>query len=59
LGAYKNGYLKDKAKFRELLSPMHPNFYYKEVTEEELEKIDFKSLKSPFILKPCVGFLSL
>ena len=51
--------LKDKAKFRELLSPMYPDFYYKEVTEEALEKIDFKTLKLPFVLKPCVGFLSL
>ena len=51
--------LKDKVKLRELLSPMYPNFYFKEVTEEELENIDFKSLKPPFILKPCVGFLSL
>ena len=51
--------LKDKVKFRELLSPMYPDFYYKEVTEEELEKVDFKTLKIPFVLKPCVGFLSL
>jgi hypothetical protein len=51
--------LKDKAKFRELLSPMYPSFYYKEVTEEELEKIDFETLKPPFVLKACVGFLSL
>lgn len=51
--------LKDKTKCRELLSPMYPDFFYKEATEMELEEIDFKTLKTPFVLKPAVGFLSL
>ena len=51
--------LKDKTKFRELLSPMYPDFFYKEITEIELEEIDFEALKTPFVLKPVVGFLSL
>lgn len=51
--------LKDKAKCRELLSPMYPDFFYKEITEKELEEIDLKTLKTPFILKPSIGFLSL
>ena len=51
--------LKDKAKFRKLLSPMYPDFLYQEITEKELEEIDFKTLETPFVLKPSVGFLSL
>lgn len=51
--------LKDKTKFRELLSPMYTDFFYKEITEIELEEIDFEALKTPFVLKPVVGFLSL
>lgn len=51
--------LKDKAKCRELLNPMYPDFFYKEITEKELEEIDFEILKTPFVLKPSIGFLSL
>ncbi|HBE78033.1 MAG TPA: ATP-grasp domain-containing protein [Firmicutes bacterium] len=51
--------LKDKVKFREMLRPMYPNFFYKEVTEAELEKMQGKDLKMPFVLKPAIGFLSL
>lgn len=51
--------LKDKAKFREILRPMYPDFFYKEVMEDELEKIQCKDLTMPLVLKPAVGFLSL
>lgn len=51
--------LKDKAKFRELLNSMYPDFFYKEITQKELEEIDLKTLKTPFVLKPSIGFLSL
>lgn len=49
---------KDKAKFRNLLKPLYPNFYYKELTLTELKTIDADSLKYPLIIKPVVGFLS-
>lgn len=38
---------------------MYPDFFYKEITEKDLEEIDFKTLKVPFVLKPSIGFLSL
>lgn len=49
---------KNKAKFRNLLKSLYPNFYYEEVSFENLKNIDKKSIKFPIILKPTVGFLS-
>ena len=50
---------KNKGKFRDLLSGMYPEFYYKEVLFEELETLRAKDLQFPFIIKPTVGFFSL
>ncbi len=49
---------KDKSKFRNLLKPIYPNFYFKELTYEELKNSDGANFKYPFIIKPAVGFLS-
>ncbi|ADD68580.1 conserved hypothetical protein [Denitrovibrio acetiphilus DSM 12809] len=50
---------KNKGKFRDILSGMYPDFYYKEVLLEEIEQLKLKDLKFPFIIKPSVGFFSL
>ena len=50
---------KDKVKFRELLKNMYPNFFYKEVSFNELEDLDISGIKLPFIIKPSVGFFSM
>jgi hypothetical protein len=50
---------KNKAKFRELTQSMFPKFFYKEVTINELESIQFVGLPLPFIIKPNVGFFSM
>ena len=50
---------KDKAKFRDLLKNIYPDFYYKEILYEDLEKLNTEELKFPFVLKPAIGFLSL
>jgi hypothetical protein len=50
---------KNKAKFRDLLSGMYPDFYYQEVEFEQIEHLKAKDLKFPFIIKPAVGFFSL
>lgn len=50
---------KDKVKFRELLTKIYPNFYFKEVELEELQNIDDSELIFPFVIKPSVGFLSM
>ena len=49
---------KDKIKFRELLKPLYPDYYYKEVSLEDLKSLNPKELKYPCILKPAIGFLS-
>jgi hypothetical protein len=50
---------KNKVKFRDILSGMYPDFYYREVLLEEIEHLRVKELKFPFIIKPSVGFFSL
>jgi len=50
---------KDKAAFRRMLSGIYPDFFFREVAADELEKLDFSTLKTPFILKPSVGFFSV
>ncbi len=50
---------KDKAGLRERLKPMYPNFFFKKVPFEELQNIDLKGIKYPFMVKPAVGFFSL
>lgn len=50
---------KNKLKFRELTQSMFPNFFFKEVHVENLEKIKLNELQLPFIIKPTVGFFSM
>lgn len=49
---------KDKVKFRKLIADIYPNFYFREVDFEQLEKFDYTKIKFPVVLKPSVGFLS-
>ena len=49
---------KDKVKFRKLLQRIYPDFYFREITVDEIKLLDKNNLKYPFILKPAVGFLS-
>ncbi len=51
-------FFKDKAKFRELLQEMYPDFYFQTVEYENLKKLNKKEIKFPVVLKPAVGFLS-
>ncbi|NCC81802.1 MAG: GNAT family N-acetyltransferase [Clostridia bacterium] len=51
--------VKDKNKFREILKPLDPDFFYKEVSLENLENINPGELPLPLILKPSVGFFSV
>ena len=50
---------KDKVKFRQLIQPLYPDFYFREVDFQELESLDVAALKKPFIIKPAVGFFSI
>lgn len=50
---------KDKNKFRELLSSIYPDFFFREYGIDELEALNIDTIVKPFIIKPTVGFLSL
>lgn len=50
---------KDKVVFRKLLQPLHPDFFFIEVQMTELKELDFSTLRTPFVLKPSVGFFSV
>ena len=50
---------KDKVKFRDLIKKEYPDFFYQQVSFEELESLDVSRVKMPFILKPSIGFFSM
>ncbi len=50
---------KDKFRFRELLKPLYPNYFFKSIHLDELEDTDISNFPLPFILKPSIGFFSL
>ena len=50
---------KNKAKFRTLVASLHPDFYFKEVALEELERLSLDAIPMPFVIKPSVGFFSM
>lgn len=51
-------FCKDKVVFRESLSEMYPDFYFKSVNLDELKTMITDDIKFPVVLKPAVGFLS-
>jgi hypothetical protein len=50
---------KDKVKFRNLIKPMYPDFYFNEIQLYELDDLSLKDIPMPFIIKPAVGFFSM
>jgi len=50
---------KDKVKFRKMLEPLFPDFFYREVQLDRLRELDVDSFPFPFIIKPSVGFFSM
>ncbi|WP_320007121.1 ATP-grasp domain-containing protein [Maridesulfovibrio sp.] len=50
---------KDKSKFRDLVKSMYPDFFYRTVKFEELDRIKGEELPIPCVVKPSVGFFSL
>jgi len=49
---------KNKSKFRELSRTMVPDFFFKAVKVEDLDKIQLSDLPLPLIIKPSTGFMS-
>ena len=50
---------KDKARFRDLVKPLYPEFYYRELNLDEFSLINAPELPFPVIIKPAAGFFSL
>lgn len=50
---------KNKARFRELVSGLYPDFFYKTIDPAALDELNYDALPHPFIIKPNVGFFSL
>jgi len=50
---------KNKVRFRDLIAPMYPDFYYREVKFDRLDDLSMEDIPVPFIIKPAVGFFSM
>lgn len=52
---------KDKVKFRRMIRPMYPDYYFREIAYDSLDSLDKKiaEVPLPFIIKPSVGFFSM
>jgi hypothetical protein len=50
---------KNKVKFRTLLKPMYPEFYFREIQLDTLDELSLEGIPTPFIIKPSVGFFSM
>lgn len=51
--------MKNKTYLRQITSKMFPNYYFKELTLEELKNVDAGLIKLPCVIKPSVGFYSI
>jgi len=50
--------LKNKADFRRICSNIYPDFFFKELSLNELYNLPVSEVKLPVVIKPSVGFLS-
>lgn len=50
--------LKNKADFRRICRNIYPDFFFKELSLNELYKLSVSDVKLPIVIKPSVGFLS-
>lgn len=50
---------KDKLKFREMIAPMDPEFYFRGVALSALRSLPLDDVPLPAIIKPSVGFFSM
>jgi hypothetical protein len=51
--------LKNKVKFRELIKELFPDFYFKQISIEEIQRLSYDEIRFPFVIKPAVGFFSI
>ena len=51
--------LKNKVKFRALIKELFPDFYFKQISIEEIQRLSDDEIRFPFVIKPAVGFFSI
>lgn len=51
--------LKNKIQFRELIKGLFPDFYFKQISIQEIQQLSSDELRFPFVIKPAVGFFSI
>lgn len=51
--------LKNKVQFRALIKNLFPDFYFRQLTLEEIPNLSLEELSFPFVIKPTVGFFSI
>jgi hypothetical protein len=50
---------KNKVRFRELIRPIYPDYFFKGVAFHALDQLDPETLVYPFVIKPAIGFFSM
>ncbi len=50
---------KNKSKFRQLTKSIFPNFYFREIPNKDLKRIEFDKIPLPFMIKPKIGIDSI
>jgi hypothetical protein len=50
---------KNKLKFREMIRPLYPDFFFREIRTSALKTTRIDDIPLPFIIKPAVGFFSM
>ncbi|HSK46986.1 MAG TPA: ATP-grasp domain-containing protein [Coriobacteriia bacterium] len=53
------GLFKDKVAFRELIADLYPDYRFVGLGLSELRDFDPSRLRTPFVIKPAVGFFSM
>ncbi|SDY00577.1 ATP-grasp domain-containing protein [Flavobacterium degerlachei] len=51
--------LKNKVRFRKLIKELFPDFYFKQIGIEEIQRLSDDEIRFPFVIKPAVGFFSI
>ncbi len=51
--------LKNKTCFRQACNSLYDDFFFRELTYDDVLSMDIKDIQLPFVIKPTVGFLSV
>ncbi len=52
-------FFKDKVKFRQLIKPIFPSFYFRAINFKDFDDVKYEDLPDKFIIKPSIGFMSI